>query len=318
MFLRGALPDDVADHDVARGDSDPGRERFHRARRQWLESRHDAERGANRSFGVVLVRVRVAEIDQQAVSHVARDVAVERLDRRAAGPLEGADHLAQVFGVHAPRERRRPHEITEHDSQLPAFGLPRCRACRPGSARALFVGQRPDRVQDALARTQRNTELRKLFRRDLREHVEVDLIVNEEIFVFPEPLLLEPVLDSGHSIWIPSAVHSLPESMLHRGTSGVVSEREGCVRTGLALLQRQPISRCSASRNAVTETRSSRCKCGNAHRALWPRSAHRASRPRAKRSADACKCPARKGRCREASAPRRPDADLSAAQAWVR
>ncbi len=33
VFLRGALPDDVADHDIARGDSDPGRERVRRGER---------------------------------------------------------------------------------------------------------------------------------------------------------------------------------------------------------------------------------------------------------------------------------------------
>ena len=91
--------------------------------------------GAHRPLGIVLVRLRVAEIDQHAVAHVLGDKAVEAADRLGDAAVIGADHLAQVLGIEPRRERRRADEVAEHHRQLPALGR--------GSRTA--VGSRRDR-----------------------------------------------------------------------------------------------------------------------------------------------------------------------------
>ena len=74
--LRRALADQLADHDQAGRDADPRRERH--ARAAWLEPRHrldQLEPGAHRPLGVVLVRLRPAEVGEHAIAHVLGDVA---------------------------------------------------------------------------------------------------------------------------------------------------------------------------------------------------------------------------------------------------
>ena len=55
---------------------------------------------------VVLVGLRIAEVDQHAVAHVLRYEATEALHGLGDALLIGRNDLAQVFRVHARRERR--------------------------------------------------------------------------------------------------------------------------------------------------------------------------------------------------------------------
>ena len=55
---------------------------------------------------VVLVSLRVAEVDQDAVAHVLRDEATEALHGLGDALLVGRNDLAEVFRVHARRQRR--------------------------------------------------------------------------------------------------------------------------------------------------------------------------------------------------------------------
>ena len=84
------------------------RARAQRGRRTAVDER---EPGAHRPLGVVLVRLRVAEIDQHAVAHVLGDEAAEAGDRLGDAAVIGADDLAQVLGVEPGGERRRADEI---------------------------------------------------------------------------------------------------------------------------------------------------------------------------------------------------------------
>ena len=79
--------------------------------------------GAHRPLGIVLMRLRIAEIDQHPVAHVFGDKAVEAADRLGDGAVIGADQLAQILRVNARRERGRADEVAEHHRQLPAFGV---------------------------------------------------------------------------------------------------------------------------------------------------------------------------------------------------
>ena len=75
------------------------------------------------ALGVILVRLRIAEVHQQAITEVLRNVAVKALDHGAAGGLIGAHDLAVVFRVELPGERSRVHQIAKQHRELPAFGL---------------------------------------------------------------------------------------------------------------------------------------------------------------------------------------------------
>jgi hypothetical protein len=58
------------------------------------------------SLCIVFVCLRVAEVDEDAVAHVLRNEATEALYGLGNTLLVAADNLAEVFRVHASRERR--------------------------------------------------------------------------------------------------------------------------------------------------------------------------------------------------------------------
>ena len=75
------------------------------------DSRNQLQPRAHRLLGVVLMRLRIAEIDQHAVAHVFRHEAAEAAHRLGNAFLIGRNDLAQVLGVHAGRECRRTNEV---------------------------------------------------------------------------------------------------------------------------------------------------------------------------------------------------------------
>ena len=68
----------------------------------------DAQPGPDRPLGIVLMRLRVAEIDQHAVAHVLGDKAVEPGDDLGDGAVIGADDLAQILGIEPRRSAVEP------------------------------------------------------------------------------------------------------------------------------------------------------------------------------------------------------------------
>ena len=87
-----------------------------RHRRDQLQPR------AHRPLGVVLMGLRIAEVHQHAVAHVLRHEPAEALHGLGDALLIGRNDLAQVFRVHARRERRRADEVREHHRDLAALG----------------------------------------------------------------------------------------------------------------------------------------------------------------------------------------------------
>ncbi|XSC48631.1 hypothetical protein ACF1BQ_004085 [Bradyrhizobium sp. RDT10] len=55
------------------------------------------------SLGIILMRLRVTEIKQYAVTHVLGDEAVEAGDRLSDAAVIGVNHLTQVLGVKTSR-----------------------------------------------------------------------------------------------------------------------------------------------------------------------------------------------------------------------
>ena len=120
-LLRGALADQIADHGEPGGDAEPHAQIL--PRRQSADRLDHRQPGAHRPLGIVLMRLRIAEIDQHPVAHVLGDKAVEAADRLGDGAVVGADQLAQILRVKTRRQRRRADEVAEHHRQLPAFGV---------------------------------------------------------------------------------------------------------------------------------------------------------------------------------------------------
>ena len=83
----------------------------------------DTQPGADRPLGVVFMRSRVAEINQDPVTHIFCDKAVEAADDICHGAVIGGDDLAQIFRIEPRRERGRADEVAEHHRQLAALGL---------------------------------------------------------------------------------------------------------------------------------------------------------------------------------------------------
>jgi hypothetical protein len=73
----------------------------------------------DRPLGIILVRSRVAEIDQHTVAHVLGDKPIEPGDDLGDGAMIRADDLAQILGIEPGRERGRADEIAEHHCELP-------------------------------------------------------------------------------------------------------------------------------------------------------------------------------------------------------
>ena len=74
------------------------------------------------SLCVVLMCLRVAEVNQHAVAHVLRHEASEATHGLSDALLVRRNDLAEVFGVHPSGERRRSDQVREHHRDLAALG----------------------------------------------------------------------------------------------------------------------------------------------------------------------------------------------------
>jgi len=100
-LLRCALADQIADHGQPGGDAEPYTQSF--ARRQPADRFDHREAGVHRPLGIVLMRLRISEINQHAVAHVFGDKAVKAADRLGDTAMIGADDLAQILGIEPRR-----------------------------------------------------------------------------------------------------------------------------------------------------------------------------------------------------------------------
>src|SRR2546425_233514 len=85
----------------------------------------EGEPPAHRPLGVVLVRLRVAEVDEQAVAQVLGDVTAEAGDGLGGSALVLGRDLSPVLGVELPGHGSRADEVAEEDGELPPFALRR-------------------------------------------------------------------------------------------------------------------------------------------------------------------------------------------------
>jgi hypothetical protein len=88
----------------------------------------DAQSRPDRPLGIVFMRSRVTEIDQNPVAHVFGDKAIEASDDIGDGAVISGNNLAQILGVEPRRELGRTDQIAEHHRQLPSLCTRRHRA----------------------------------------------------------------------------------------------------------------------------------------------------------------------------------------------
>ncbi len=201
-FARRALADQLADHHEPRGDADPRRQRLAARIAEMSDCRRDREPGPHRPLGLVLVRLRPAEIGQDAVAHVLGDMPAPAVDRLAAAALIGADHLPHVLRVKSRRQLGRAHQVDEHHRQLPPFrfGASMWRWLLGGgyAERLRSRSKRGDRVQQLFAMAERDPELLQVLLAEVRQDFEVDIVLGERPCVLRKPQILQPTLDVHH------------------------------------------------------------------------------------------------------------------------
>ena len=183
--------------DARRGS--PGVQRLHRL--------DDLQARLHRPPRVVLVSAWIAEVDQNAVTDVVADVAVKSPDDLGAGALIAANHLVQIFRVHARGQSRGTDHVAEQNRELPALGLGVLRgggvvgglAHRLGTVvRHVRARQPGNGAPEPLAIAERDAELGQISLGQIRQHVEIDLVLGEQLRVPAKADLLEPFVQLGH------------------------------------------------------------------------------------------------------------------------
>src|SRR5262245_39845686 len=122
LLLCQACTDHIADDHQACGNTNSTLELdgFHV---EAIDGVDGAESRPHSPFGVVLMRLRVAEIGQNAVACGLRYEAVELRDHVSYGAMIRGDDFSQIFGVETRRKRCRTDQVAEDYRQLPAFGI---------------------------------------------------------------------------------------------------------------------------------------------------------------------------------------------------
>ena len=129
---------------------------------------------------LVLVRLRPAEIGQHAIAHELGDVAVEAGDLAGHGVLVAPHDLPHLLRIAAGGQCRGAHEIDEEHGKLPAFRridgrfAPRRRYRLCGDANGL------DGLQEPSARSEGDAQVLEVAFREVRQDVEVDLLLLED------------------------------------------------------------------------------------------------------------------------------------------
>ena len=83
----------------------------------------DAQSGSPGALGIVLVRLGIAKVHQQAIAQILRNIPVKALDHLGAGLLVRPHDVAPVFRIELPGQAGRVHQVAEQHRELPALGL---------------------------------------------------------------------------------------------------------------------------------------------------------------------------------------------------
>jgi hypothetical protein len=92
-----SLTDHITDDDEPAGDADAGLQ----AARRFNSADHvdEAKTGSYRSFGIIFVCRRIAEIGEKSIARKICDETVVSFDRVGASAVEGRHRIQQLFGI---------------------------------------------------------------------------------------------------------------------------------------------------------------------------------------------------------------------------
>ena len=99
MLLRLAGSDEVADNDQAGRETDAALQARIRERLERGHGGDEFQPDPHRALGVVLMRLRIAEIDEHAVAHISRHKPGIAADHVGNAFVIHADHIAQILGI---------------------------------------------------------------------------------------------------------------------------------------------------------------------------------------------------------------------------
>ena len=215
VFLGTGAAGDVTDHHEPGLDTRAARQPFDarlRGHHHAGRAGDDLERAAGGTLGVVLVRLRITEVGEHAVAHVARDIAAVAGQHTGAEILPGACQAIEILRIETPREWRGADQVAEQQCQASALGplaggpglRRRCRLGRGGLRRR----RRPRRLEQPLAVAERDAHELQIGVVQIRQHVDVDAMLGEYLAVLTETLPVEPLLNARHrraAAWSPEA-----------------------------------------------------------------------------------------------------------------
>jgi hypothetical protein len=148
-----------------------------------------------------------AEIHQQAIAQILRNVSLVALDDLATGTLVQLHQVAQLLRVARLRKRGGPGQITEDDGELAPLGF---RAER-FSRRTLILGrtdpcrrrfglvQLGDSFQEPLAVAKGvHAELLEIRIREIGQQIQIDRVALEMLSVLGASKPLQPLPDGLH------------------------------------------------------------------------------------------------------------------------
>src|SRR5581483_6524159 len=140
--------------------------------------------------------LRIAEIDENAVTHVFGDESAEAAHGLGDAPLVGRNNLAQVLRVHTGGQLGRTDQIGKHDGNLPALsGIGQSvhrRAVCGDAGRLRACAKRSNGLEELDSRPERKPELTKMALRELLQDRLVDGVVAKYRLIlfeaeFPQP-----------------------------------------------------------------------------------------------------------------------------------
>ena len=196
-LLGRALTDQLADQYLAGGDPDAHAELNVAERAEARDIAHDGNRCTQSAFGVVLVRLWVAEIRQYPVAAEPRDLAAALFNCGCTARLIGPEKDAHLLRVQLRRKFCRRRQVRKQDRQLPSLGaLVRARCWLVGRGRCRSRGgpAQPflDRVHETPAQTDRKPELLEVVLGQMSQRLKVDVLFRQTRSELPESPTVQP------------------------------------------------------------------------------------------------------------------------------
>jgi len=190
LLLGRAFADQIADDNQPGSNADP-RLRLDGFDVEAGHSIDHAQPGPDRALRIILMRLRVAEINQHAVAHVFGDKAVKPCDGPRDGAVISGNDLAVILGIEPRRQLSRPHEIAEHHRQLPTFSRWCSRSLR---RRNIDIAvQCGDRIEQfSTVASEHYAQILEILLRELGQRLPIDLVVAEGGLVALETQTLQP------------------------------------------------------------------------------------------------------------------------------